>query len=338
MDGADDSGAKDARVDRFWRSFCAQVRLAPDTPYQAWHFGDSPHLAHELVELVLHGPKRATASLAGFNDDRPDLRPVANGYSVVTEHDGTPRAVIRTTRLERRPFRAVDAAFAWDEGEGDRTLPDWQDGHRRYFTRELAALGRAFDEGMAVDLERFELLYPFDAARNPIDCGPRIVPVGLPGGLAESGELQIDYYARLHGFDHRFADERRRDIGAFLSAHDGSRDGVWLLVDGGRVLGSLVIDARGEPAELRWYIVDERLRGRGWGQRLLARAMDHCLARHERVMLHTFSALADARRLYETFGFRQVGGEAVFSGYGVPIVDQAFEWRRPACRSGTITG
>jgi uncharacterized protein YhfF/GNAT superfamily N-acetyltransferase len=334
----DNSVVKDGRVESFWRDFRAQVRLPHDTPYQAWYFGDSPALAHELVELVLHGPKRATAGLAEFNEGRPDLQPVPGGYSVVTEHDGTPRAVIRTTTVERRPFRAVDAAFAWDEGEGDRTLADWRDGHRRYFARELAALGRDFDEGLLVDLERFELLYPFDAARTPVRCGPRIVPACLPGGLEESGELQIGYYARRHGFDERFAAERRRDIARFLDEHDGGRDGVWLLVDAGRVHGSIAIDARGATPELRWFIVDEALHGRGWGRRLMERAMAHCAERHERVVLHTFSALADARRLYEAFGFVQVGTESVYDGYGAPIVDQDFEWRRPPVRSGTMPG
>jgi uncharacterized protein YhfF/GNAT superfamily N-acetyltransferase len=336
VDVLDNPAAKDARVDRYWREFCAQVHLPPGTAHQAWYFGDTPELAHELVELVLRGPKRATAGLAEANEGLPQLKPVAGGYSVVTEHDGTPRAVIRTTQLDRRPFREVDAAFAWDEGEGDRTLADWTDGHRRYFTRELAAAGRAFDERMPVDLERFELLYPFEAARNPVGCGPRIVPACLPGGLAESGELQIDYYARCHGFNSAFADERRRDIGQFMAEHDASRDGVWLLVDGGSILGSIAIDARGEVPELRWFIVHEALHGQGWGRRLMQCAMDHCRLRHERVVLHTFSALADARRLYEASGFTQLGGESIYTGYGAPIVDQGFEWRRAPAQSGTI--
>jgi hypothetical protein len=56
------------------------------------------------------------------------------------------------------------------------------------------------------------------------------------------------------------------------------------------------------------------------------------------VVLHTFSALTGARRLYEAFGFRQIGTESVYTGYGAPIVDQAFEWQRPSGRSGTIAG
>lgn len=336
MDALDNATPKDDRIERYWHAFRTQVRLPADTPYQAWYFGDTPGLAHELVELVLHGPKRATAGLAAVNDALPDVKPVPGGYSVLTELDGTPRAVVRTTHLDRRAFRDVDAAFAWDEGEGDRSLADWKDGHRRFFTRELGRIGRAFDESMEVDLERFELLYPFGNARHPVDCGPRIVPACLPGGLEESGELQIDYYARRHRFNDAFARERRRDIARFVDEHDGARDGVWLLVDAGRVRGSIVIDARGAVPELRWYIVAEPLDGKGWGRRLLDTAMEHCRRRHDRVVLHTFAALAAARRLYEAAGWVQIGGESVYTGYGPPIVDQGFEWRRPAGQSGTI--
>ncbi len=158
----DNTVPHDERVGAFWSNFCRQAGVDPATPYLAWYFGDSPQLAHELAELVIHGPKRATAGLVATFERIPHAAPVLNGYSVVTELDGTPRAVIRTVWLDTRPFCEVDAQFAWDEGEGDRTLADWMDGHRRYFTRECARLGCAFSEQTAVMLERFELLYPID--------------------------------------------------------------------------------------------------------------------------------------------------------------------------------
>jgi uncharacterized protein YhfF len=159
-DVLDNTVAKRGAVDAFWREFCARSGVDPDTAYQAWYFGDSAALAHQLVELVIHGPKRATAGLVWAFEQIPHAAPVPDGYSVVTEFDGTPRAVIRTTWLDTRPFHAVDTQFAWDEGEGDRTLADWMDGHRRYFTRECARLGRVFGEDTPVTLERFELLHP----------------------------------------------------------------------------------------------------------------------------------------------------------------------------------
>jgi GNAT superfamily N-acetyltransferase len=109
-----------------------------------------------------------------------------------------------------------------------------------------------------------------------------------------------------------------------------------VVVAAGGGLGSSAIHGRGEVPELRWFIVDESLHGRGWGRRLMACAMDFCAARHARAVLHTFRALAEARRLYEAFGWVQIGGESVYTGFGAPIVDQAFEWRRDPGQSGTI--
>ena len=51
--------------------------------------------------------------------------------------------------------RAVDAfeAFAFDEGEGDRSLQYWRDAHTRYFSR----LGR-YKPDMMLWCERFGLI------------------------------------------------------------------------------------------------------------------------------------------------------------------------------------
>jgi uncharacterized protein YhfF/GNAT superfamily N-acetyltransferase len=325
----DNSVERTPAVQRYWNDFCVATRLDPATPFQAWYFGDSPSLAHELVELVLRGPKRATAGLSDVNDQLPAVKPVAGGYSVVTEHDGTPRAVIRTTRLDRVTFADVDAGFAWDEGEGDRTLADWRDGHRRFFTRELAAVGRRFDESMAIDLERFELLCPFAAALTPVACGPRLLPCLLPGAMAASAALQTQYYAREHGFGVHFEAGRMADIAEFLARFDAQSDGVWVAVDDGRVLGTIIIDGgattEADSAQLRWFIVDDALRGRGFGRRMLAAAMDHARSRYARVVLGTFSALHAARHLYEEFGFR-LTLQRESAEWGPPVVEQHWEW------------
>jgi uncharacterized protein YhfF len=152
--------AKDIRVRAFWTEFCRKTRVDAETPYQAWHFGDSPELAHELVELVLQGSKRATTGLSWAFERRPGLVPVLHGYNLLSEFDGTPRCVVRTVSVEVRAFKDVDAQYAWDEGEGDRTLDTWRADHWAYFTRECATLGCEPTDDMPVVLERFELLYP----------------------------------------------------------------------------------------------------------------------------------------------------------------------------------
>ena len=332
---ATDAGAAAAvtgAVADYWAGFCRAASVPESTPYQAWHFGDSAALAHQLVELVLHGPKRATAGAGWAVDRAPALGAVPDGYSVVTEFDGTPRCVIRTTQLDRRPLNAVDAQFAWDEGEGDRTLPDWLDGHRRYFRRECAAAGVPFADDMDVQLERFELLYPFDRALDTPD-GPRIVPGYLPGAIGAVATLHAAYYGAHHGFGAFFEAKVAREFAEFVARFDPARDGLWLVVEGGRVLGSIVIDGS-EPASrahgvahLRWLILADALRGQRLGQRLVNRAMAFCRRIGvPMVYLNTFAGLDAARALYEQAGFRLVQ-EVEAQTWGRSMREQRFEWR-----------
>lgn len=152
----------DARAQQkeFWEVACRAVPcLQATAEYQVWHFGDSAPLARELAELVLHGPKRATAGLLWDAEIDPAMMPVLGGHSLVTDHAGAPLLVIRTTQVEIRPYGKVDADFAAAEGEGDGSLDYWRNAHWAYFSRRCAALGRTPSEDMPVILERFALIY-----------------------------------------------------------------------------------------------------------------------------------------------------------------------------------
>jgi uncharacterized protein YhfF len=152
---------KSARQRDFWKAACRAVPdLSAAADHQTWHFGDSAALARELAELVLHGPKRATAGLLWDAETDPGMMPVPGGYSLVTDHAGAPLLILRTTRIEIRPYCEVDADFAAAEGEGDGSLDYWRAAHWAYFSRRCAALGRAPSLDMPVILERFALIYP----------------------------------------------------------------------------------------------------------------------------------------------------------------------------------
>ena len=122
-------------------------------------FGDSQELADELIALVVEGPKRATAgALADFERGAVCV-PVPSGLSIATHGHGMPRAVLQTTDVRVGPLSSVDESFAWDEGEGDRTLQSWLDDHETYFRRYLPTIGLEFDQDMATVFERFDVLY-----------------------------------------------------------------------------------------------------------------------------------------------------------------------------------
>ncbi len=70
--------------------------------------------------------------------------------------------MIRTTEVRVGPLSSVDEAFAWDEGEGDRTRASWLVDHTAYFTRSHAVLGVPFHPDIPVAFERFEVAYQED--------------------------------------------------------------------------------------------------------------------------------------------------------------------------------
>jgi uncharacterized protein YhfF len=79
---------------------------------------------------------------------------------VLVDGVGHPLKVVRTTQVDVAAFGDVDAAFAWDEGEGDRSLAWWREAHLQYFGRQAAIEGFVFDEDSKVVLERFDIIWP----------------------------------------------------------------------------------------------------------------------------------------------------------------------------------
>lgn len=147
-------------VKEFWQKFCGANGTNPETSFQIWYFGNTSEMAHELAELVISRKKTATASLVEFNEKHPELAPIPNGFSVITDFEGNPLCVIQTAEIRHLPFTEVDAQFAFDEGEGDQSLEYWRDVHWRYFTKEAAENGLEFNEKSLVCCERFRLLFP----------------------------------------------------------------------------------------------------------------------------------------------------------------------------------
>ena len=118
-------------------------------PVYSFAFGDGPELADELLALVLAGTKTATcwAAHEGLKDS------VVGARYIVLDGAGREAAIVESTELTQRRFDEVDAGFACDEGEGDRTLADWAAGHREYFERN-----GGFAPDMLLWCERFRLV------------------------------------------------------------------------------------------------------------------------------------------------------------------------------------
>jgi len=122
---------------------------------RSFAFGDGPELADALLDLVIKGVKTATCS----TEDEPNTSMPGERWMVL-DGRGEPRCVIESTEVSYRRYTEVDAAFAYEEGEGDRSLTYWRAAHRRYFGRQ----GK-FSEDMMLMCERFRLVEVFEGRR-----------------------------------------------------------------------------------------------------------------------------------------------------------------------------
>ncbi len=82
-------------------------------------------------------------------------------------------------------------------------------------------------------------------------------------------------------------------------------EGVWIVEDAGGHAGSLALTDEGDGlGAVRWFVLDQRLRGNGLGRRLLAELIGEAeAAGYGGLELETFSDLRAAAHLYRSHGF-----------------------------------
>ena len=153
-----------------------------------------------------------------------------------------------------------------------------------------------------------------------------------PGVVGKITELHGVYYYEKWGFDVTFETQVGGELSEFVRHLDGNRDGLWVAVKNDEFAGAIAIDgvnAFGEGARLRWFIVDPQYQGCGIGKNLIAQAIDFCKQKgFPKVYLWTFKGLEAARRLYEAADF-QLCEESEVAQWGQHITEQKYELRLP---------
>jgi len=115
----------------------------------SYKFGDTDEMADELSRLVAEGTKTATSCI--YKSD--DIISVVGEKNIILDSKNNPVCVVETTEVKVVPFNQVDASFAYDEGEGSRTLEEWQKSHEEFFSRN-----GGFSPDMLLVCERFSLV------------------------------------------------------------------------------------------------------------------------------------------------------------------------------------
>jgi DNA-binding MarR family transcriptional regulator/GNAT superfamily N-acetyltransferase len=152
------------------------------------------------------------------------------------------------------------------------------------------------------------------------------------GMIGDVAALHARTHGPVIGMGPTFESVVSKAMAEFLPRITNPVNNSWNVVEDGEIIGSISIDGEdlGEGiAHLRWFILSERLRGKGLGKVLLAKALDHC-DNHgfKEIHLWTLKGLDAARSLYERSGFELVE-EYVGDQWGKAVTEQKFVRNRP---------
>ena len=148
-------------IEQYWQNYLKTLseEAVANQSYEADQFGDTPELANELGQLVLDGRKTATCSALWEWEAEQSPLPEVGAKAIVLDSENRPLCVIETTEVTVCTFDRVDAQFAYDEGEGDRSLESWRREHWQYFSRTLSEIGKVPTLDMPLVCERFRVVY-----------------------------------------------------------------------------------------------------------------------------------------------------------------------------------
>lgn len=149
-----------------------------------------------------------------------------------------------------------------------------------------------------------------------------------PGDLGWVVQRHGAVYAQEFGWDETFEGLVARIVADYAAHHDPRRDAAWIAeVDGAPVGCVLCVRHDDRTAQLRVLLVEQSVRGMGVGSRLVKECLRFARrAGYERIMLWTYNAMADARRIYERTGFT-LDEEKKVTAYGHDLVEEI--WSRP---------
>ncbi len=144
-----------------------------------------------------------------------------------------------------------------------------------------------------------------------------------PGIVGQMIDMQARFYATV-GLGRGFESGRAIDIAQFAERLERPLNRLWHATIAGAVVGTVAVDGEdmAPAAHLRWFIVEEEIRGRGIGRCLLAAAIAFCEANtFPEIRLETFKGLNAARRLYDEAGFAVVHEERG-TKWGAEVTEQ----------------
>ncbi len=213
---------------------------------------------------------------------------------------------------------------------GEKTLASITDFAERQVAAALAPLPEGSRREVLAGLETYASALKSSRLSGTGAMPDRSVAIAqgyVPGLIGRIVEMHAAYYSRQVGFGAAFETKVVGGLSEFVTRLGKPENAIWRAEWGGQIVGGVAIDGEdlGEGrAHLRWFIVDDGLRGAGVGKALICAAMAFCDARGFReTHLWTFEGLDAARHLYEKHGF-VLAEEYRGDQWGKVVLEQKF--------------
>jgi DNA-binding MarR family transcriptional regulator/GNAT superfamily N-acetyltransferase len=288
----------------FMRSTLADSDLAPSAVHAVIEIGATPGMqARDLANTLRLDKSNTSRQIAKLESLGFVTRKISN--------DDGRSSKLYLTRAGQNLRRKIDR-FATDQVSNAlrRLVPADQ----QTLVRSLSLYANA-------------LAHANDGDETPKTDAPtgQIVEGYQPGCIGDVASLHARFYSEHARFGAFFERKVATGLAGFVESLPAPDKALWLYVENGRSLASLAIDSdhTAGVAHLRWFIVDDSLRGSGIGRQLIARAMAFVDEHFDETYLWTFKGLGAARHLYESVGF-QLTNEAEGMQWGSTVVEQRF--------------
>lgn len=170
---------RSARVEAYWQAFRRYEGLN-SSRYEVTSFKTPPEAADSLLELMIAGVMRATASpMPIFGPQHEEPVPEVGDYAVLLDTHNKPQLIWRTVGTSVGPLSSVTDRFIWQSGDGSGERENWLAQIGSNFRRNA----KQYDFEMHADIETvfetLEVVWPTEIARRV-----RLVASQLDRGVA----------------------------------------------------------------------------------------------------------------------------------------------------------
>ncbi|MCB9143733.1 MAG: ASCH domain-containing protein [Anaerolineales bacterium] len=152
-----------SKTEIFWKSYLStlsEVDQMNTSAYVVSQFANTPEAATSVGILVRDGVKTTTSTLLWGLEHIGEPLPKVGMIELIVDGNGDPLCITELIEVEIKPFNAVDEQFAFEYGEGDRTLAFWLSDNWDFLSHECVEIGREPNKTMPIVFQRFRVLYP----------------------------------------------------------------------------------------------------------------------------------------------------------------------------------